>query len=150
MKIRKKLKRAISKVSEILREKEIPHVEVTSSEVIKYFSGGAPSGDVTDLSDLLDNKWLLIHELLEISELKRKGFTISSDLLASKPREIYRAHVFAFEWELRLAKRAGDRKWIKRRKKLVKSWIKDEQIPEDAKKRCENILKEYKSLHTQT
>lgn len=149
MNIKKEIDSAISKVSELLREKEVPYVEVSPKEVIKYFSGEAPSGDVRKLSDLVDEKWLLIHELLELSELKRKGCTISRDLLDSKSDEVYRAHVFAFAWELRLAKRAGDNKWVERRIQLVKNWINDERIPEDVKRRCEDILKEYRSLNTE-
>jgi hypothetical protein len=47
------------------------------------------------------SEFLMIHELVEISELKKMGRTISKPVIVNSPKiTIYRAHYTAMETEL--------------------------------------------------
>ncbi len=45
--------------------------EIYTQELIDYFEGEAPSGDTITLDNVLQSKWLLIHEIIELNELKK-------------------------------------------------------------------------------
>ena len=68
-----KIQLLIDKIELQLKQFRIPHVKVSVEDLLEYFSYDAPTGDTTTLKDVLENKWLLLHELIEISELKKKN-----------------------------------------------------------------------------
>ena len=71
--------------------------KITAEELIAYFDGPAPSGDTTTLNDILNNRWLLTHEIIELSELKNMGFNISIKFLHSQTLEVDLAHIIAID-----------------------------------------------------
>lgn len=127
----------------LLLEYGYPIEEIYAQELIDYFEGEAPSGDTTTLDDILQSKWLLIHEIIELNELKKMGFKISADLLFSESAKVYQAHLTATEWELTLAFEAKDFSWIATRLIHIKSWLEDSSISKENDNRCKAMLAKY-------
>ena len=111
--------------------------------MVNYFKDPAPSGDLTDISDILHNKWLLIHELIELSELKGMNLKISAELLRTHPTEVDYAHITATEYELKFAKKGNENIWINSRLKDIISWGEDELMPDDLRSRCHKMVEKY-------
>ena len=133
----------INEIEKILQTIVVDYQQISADELINYFDGPAPSGDDTTISDILESRWLLIHELIELSELKKMNLRISSQLLRTHPNEVDFAHITATEYELKFAKEANDLNWIHSRINDVNSWIEDEEMPQELKSRCEKLIKEF-------
>ncbi|MCE7737581.1 MAG: hypothetical protein GPJ54_22010 [Candidatus Heimdallarchaeota archaeon] len=133
----------INRVEKILCGKVDAYQNVAVEELISYFDGPAPSGDTTTLSDILENQWLFIHELIELSELKKMNLPISHRLFKTHPNEVDVAHITATEYELKFAAEGNDYNWISLRMKDVNSWLEDETMPLNLKIRCEKLIEDY-------
>lgn len=133
----------IVSMSEYLRKHKYPIVKIKAEELIAYFEGDAPSGDTTTLEQVLQSKWLLVHELVEISELKKQGYTIIFDLLVSKPTVVFQAHLIATDWEFQLARKEADNEWIKKRLNDVKNWSEDPNLKSSSSSKCRELLQKY-------
>ena len=119
-------------------------VTVEPVDLIRYFDGEAPSGDITTLDDVLESDWLLIHELVELSELKKAGLEISIDLLTSNVTEVEHAHMLATEIELEAAAQANDKEYIRKRLESVRYWLED--ILPELRPRVIAILEKYRDI----
>lgn len=91
--------------------------------------------------------WLIVHELVEITEWKRKGGRIEGP----PPAQAFMAweeHIAATEIECRLAARAGDLDHVRSRLRDVDAWLADEitPLPATLRSRCERLLEEAKML----
>ena len=116
---------------------------ITAEELIAYFEGEAPSGDSIELEMVLQSKWLLLHELVELSELKRRGFTITAELLLSHPEDVFRCHLIATACELEIADKEGDDLWIQKRLQDVQQWLEESTLKADLKEKCLQLLQKY-------
>jgi len=116
---------------------------IIAKELAAYFEGEAPSGDSITLEMVLQSKWLLLHELVELSELKKQGFTITAELLFSHPEEVFRAHLIATAWELKIADKEGDDLWIQKRLQDVQHWLEESTLKQDLKEKCQQLLQKY-------
>jgi hypothetical protein len=115
--------------------------KVSAQDLIDYMSTETFTGDATTLNDILRNEYLLIHELVEINEWKRRGMKIYKRLLIDAPRTlVYTIHYTALEKELEYALQKGDRKWVEMR---VKNSLEDPYIPEELKPYAKNILERF-------
>jgi hypothetical protein len=115
--------------------------KVSAQELIDYMFTETFTGDTTTLDDILGNEYLLIHELVEISEWKRRGMKIYKGLIIDAPRTlVYTIHYTALEKELEYALQKGDRKWVEMR---VKNSLEDPYIPEELKPYAKNILERF-------
>lgn len=137
----------ITNIEKLIEKYHIPYQSIRAEELLSYLSEPAPSGDKTTLEDILNSKWLLLHELIELSEIKRRGFVISPSLLYEENIMINKAHQTAFEWEMKVAFQEGDYQWVKWRILFVDSWIKhDEGLTEDEIDKYKNLKKHYEIL----
>ncbi|MBK5112136.1 MAG: hypothetical protein KGD59_04485 [Candidatus Heimdallarchaeota archaeon] len=137
------IQKKIDTISDYLREHNYSIVEIQAKELISYFDGEAPSGDTITLEQVLQSKWLLVHEVVEICELKKLGYSISFDLLVSKPIEVFQAHLTATKWELQLAKKEGADEWIRKRLNNVRSWLEDPNLLPTFTSKCHELLQKY-------
>ena len=117
--------------------------DVSPEELVEYFSGDTPTGDKTTLRMVLDNPWILLHELVEIQTLKKMGLKITRHLLWDNQQEVYEAHLIAFEIELAVANKHGDNQWIERRIQLIPSWIEDSSMPPEMRLKYQALLRKY-------
>ncbi len=78
-----------------------------------------------DPSDLLDTPFLVVHEIVEIDEAKRRGLRITRDVILRNMEAINDAHLTAAEAELRIAASEGDRGHVTSRLADLRSWCED-------------------------
>lgn len=140
------IQRKIDFFRTLLMENNYPIEEIYTQELVDYFEGEAPSGDTVTLDKVLLSKWLLIHEIIELNELKKMGFKISGSLLFSESEKVFHAHLTATEWELDLAFEAKDFSWIATRLIHVKSWLEDSSLSKESINRCKAMLVKYSSI----
>ncbi len=62
----------------------------------------AISGDRITLKEVLRSDFLMLHEVIEISELKKKGIPINEMTIVSRHlKTTYEAHIVAVEYEIK-------------------------------------------------
>lgn len=128
---------------EIMLKAGIEENDVFPEELIEYFSGKTPSDDMTTLEDVLSHRWLLLHELAELKNLKHKGYRISRTLVWEHYEDVLDAHIIATTLELRMALEYNDVDWVKARVRLIPSWLEDPNVSQNFRKACETLTKEY-------
>ena len=104
---------------------------ISPKEFYDYMTGETPTGDVTTLEDVLGNEFLMVHEMVEISELKNRGIPIDKQTVIRFYPEVYKAHFIAIDYELTYASNKGDYRWIKRRLTHVEEQLDDPYLPEE-------------------
>jgi hypothetical protein len=123
--------------------------DVSGREFYDYLTGEIFSDDPTTLRDVLGNEFIMIHELVEISELKKMGARINKRVIVDSPKTmIYTAHFKAMETELNYALFRGDTFWAKFRLNQYKTSVLDDDphLPEEMRPRAEEILKKFRKL----
>jgi DNA-directed RNA polymerase subunit F len=124
-------------------------MDVSPQEFFDYMTGEIFSEDPTTLRDVLGNEYIMIHELVEISELKKVGRTIDKRVIVDSPKTtIYTAHFAAIEAELSYALQEGDTYWARWRLKTHKTSVldADPNLPEEMRPRAEEIFKRFSKL----
>jgi hypothetical protein len=138
----------IKKVVEALKQFGYDNVDVSAKEFYDYMTGEIFSDDPTTIRDVLGNEYIMIHEVAEISELKKLGRKIDKHVIMDTPRSaFYTTHFNALETELRFALYKGDTYWVKFRLKLFKeSEDDDPNLPKELRPRVEEIYEKYRRL----
>jgi len=123
--------------------------DVSAQEFHDYMTGEIFSEDPTTLADVLGNEYIMVHELAEMSELKKIGRTIDKRVIVDSPKTvIYEAHFKAMELELQYAMFKKDYYWAKFRLKQHKESVleDDPNLPESLRPRGEEILHKFTDL----
>jgi hypothetical protein len=124
-------------------------VDVSAKEFYDYMTGEIFSDDPTTLQDVLNNEYIMIHELVEISELKKIGRKIDKKVIVETPKiPFYTAHFNAMETELEYALYKRDTYWAKIRLRQHKESVIDDDpnLPEELRPRAEEIYEKYRRL----
>jgi hypothetical protein len=121
---------------------------LSAQEFFDFMTGETFSGDTTTLNDVLKNEYLLIHEVVEINELKSVGRKIDKRIIVDSPKSIiYAAHFTALEKELEYALHKKDYNWVKNRIKQHKLVLEsDPHLPDEMKPKAKTILSRYEDL----
>lgn len=139
----------IDKAKEALKEFGFCPVDVSAKEFHDYMTGEIFSDDPTTLQDVLNNEYIMIHELVEISELKKIGRKIDKHVIMETPKiPFYTAHLNAMETELKYALYKRDTYWAKIRLRQHKESVVDDDpnLPEELRPRAEEIYEKYRRL----
>jgi len=135
-----------------LKEMNYDVENVSTKELYDYMTGETFSGDKTTLREVLNSEYLMIHEVAEISELKKMGRKIDKRVIVDSPKAvIYKAHFFAQELEMDYAFKKKDYTWLKLRighHKLV--LLDDPNLPENLKPRAQEIYDKFKKFENST
>jgi len=76
---------------------------VSEKELMTYLTADTPYSDLSSKVILSDDLWL-IHELIEINELKKMGIAITGkDLIIKNLEKVYEAHLKALKLEILIA-----------------------------------------------
>jgi len=145
----KEVSAKIREAKKALKQIGYEAMHVSAKEFYDYMTGEIFSENTTTLLDVLGNGFLMIHELAEISELKRMGRIIDKRAIADSPKAaIYRAHFKAMELELQYAMLKKDYFWAKIRLKQHKESVleDDPNLPESLKPLGEEIFNKFKDL----
>jgi len=117
------------------------HLEVSVQDLVDYMSTDTYTEDKVNLRDVLENEYLLIHELVEINEWKKRDFKIHRRIIVDSPRTlVYTTHYIALEKEIEYALQRGDYAWVKER---IRSQLEDPYMPEEFKPQAKPILKKF-------
>jgi len=138
----KKTKRAVEQIDYVAED-------VSAKEFYDYMTGEIFSEDTTTLQDVLGNEFLMVHELSEMSELKKMGRIIDKQVIVDSPKiVIYEAHFKAMELELEYALFKKDYFWVKFRLKQHKESVleDDPNLPESLRPRGEEIFHKFSNL----
>jgi hypothetical protein len=120
------ISKALEKAKCCLEDNGIETETVGPQDLIAFFDGEAPSGDTATLRDITEQRWLMIHEIVEISELRRRKLDISVLTLRSHPHDVSECHLIATKTEFTLARQDGDHEWLRQRVPLIRSWRNDD------------------------
>jgi hypothetical protein len=136
----------IRKAKKTLEKLDYVAEDISSRESYDYMTGEIFSEDTTTLQDVLGNEFLMVHELSEMSELKKMGRIIDKRVIVDSPKTvIYEAHFKAMELELGYALFKKDYFWIKVRLKQHKESVleDDPNLPESLRPRGEEIFHKF-------
>lgn len=141
----------LNQVIEVLNEFEYELNACTPRELYDYLNGENFRESRITFRDRLGNEYLLLHSIVEISELKDAGLEINTKTLVTAPKEIvYNAHLKAMDYELGYSLILEDFYWLKHRLAYLGRDIKtDEFMPEEVKGRAletYNSFIEYKDM----
>jgi hypothetical protein len=117
--------------------------DISPDEFHDYMTGETPTGDIITLVDVLANPYLMIHEVVEVSELKKMHISIMKDTVMNFHPKVYEAHFTATEQELDCALNREDYAWIKARVSLAESWLEDDLLPKRLKPICRALMKKF-------
>lgn len=145
----KEISAKIRKAKKSLKKLDYVAKNISIREFYDYMTGEIFSEDATTLKDVLGNEFLMIHELSEMSELKKMGRTIDKRVIVdSSKTEIYKAHFKAMELELEYALFKKDYFWVKFRLKQHKESVleNDPNLPESLRPKGEEIFRKFSNL----
>lgn len=130
----------LEEASKKLKERGYTSCHISPREFFDYMTGETPTGDIITILDVLNNEYLMIHEVVEINELKERGVPIDKrTVLMIHPD--YESHYTATEYELDYALDKGDFDWLRIRINHAKSWLEDPDMPQHLIPRCKAIIK---------
>ena len=109
-------------------------------EFYNYLTGETPTGDTTTILDVLDSEYLMVHEAVEISELKKMGIPVNDKTTMSAFPKVLEAHCTATEIELDYARLRKNKKWLKERLETAKVWLDDDALPPHLAQRITEIM----------
>jgi len=89
--------------------------------------------------EILGNRLIVVHEVVEIAELKRMGLEITRDVIVRNLERVYEAHLKAAEIEMAIAESMGNYMHIRDRLKAVQDWIEDPLVPPGLRGRYEEL-----------
>ncbi|MFP3951189.1 MAG: hypothetical protein ACLFVP_03485 [Candidatus Bathyarchaeia archaeon] len=130
------IERKIKTAERMLDSYNYDYEHIEPEEFYEYMTGPTPSGDKTKIIDILSSRYLRIHELIEMSELKKRGIEMKRDTVVSYYELVYEVHMTAFDWELKIAEEEGEDQGVSSRIRLVESWLKDENMPPHLEEIC--------------
>ena len=139
----------IRRVKESLRSINYVVSDVSAKELVDYMCGETFSGDKTTLDDVLGNEYLLVHEVVEIDELKKMGRRIDRHVIVDSPKIIiYSAHLTALEVELSYALYKKDLDWIRMRlEQFRESVLEDDPfLPRELRPRAIRLFRKFCSI----
>ncbi len=129
--------------SELLQEAGVREGDVLPEELIEYFAGETPTGDVITLEEVLGNRWLFLHEIVELKHMKLKDIRITRNVLWERYEDVLEAHIAATAVELKMALKYNDKGWIRSRVKHIPSWLEDPEMPKKLRTACEKLIEHY-------
>jgi hypothetical protein len=130
----------IEDITEMLAPLEYEYAEFTAEEFYRFLKGDTLTPEYITLRDILGNEYLMVHKIVEASELKNRGIELNEKTTKKAPKEvIYNCHLIAIEFELDYALLLEDYYWIKHRLPTHEKVLKDSKLPQELKSRAEDV-----------
>jgi hypothetical protein len=135
----------LNQVFELLNEFEFELNTCTPQELYDYLTGENFKESKITFRDRLGNEYLLLHTIIEISELKEAGVEINKKTRTATSKEvIYGAHLKAMDYELGYSMILEDYYWLKHRMAYLARDIKtDSNFPESLKEQATEIYESF-------
>lgn len=135
----------LNQVIELLNEIEYELNTCTPRELYDYLTGENFKESKITFRDRIGNEYLLLHTIIELSELKEAGVEINAKTIKNTQKDVlYEAHLKAMEYELGYSMILEDFYWLKHRLAQLGQDIKtDEYLPESLKERALEIYDSF-------
>ena len=121
----------LRKTAEILNKLGYDYESISPKEFYDYMTGETPTGDTTTLENVLNNEFLMVHEIVEISELKKMNTPINKQTVMKFYPNVYEAHFTALDYELTHALNKKEYEWVRKRLKNFASQLDDPYLPSE-------------------
>ena len=112
----------------ILRRHGYDH-DISAEDLLTYAEADTFYPSAISWDEILKDRSMVVHEIVEIAELKRMGLEITGDVIVRNLEEIYEAHLRATEVEMGIALEIGDHGHVRSRLQAVEDWIGDPLMP---------------------
>ena len=132
--------------AETLKKIGYEYRDVSAKEFYDYLTGETPTGDITTIGNVLASEYLMIHEAVETSELKKIDIPLTTRTVMEFHPEVYRVHFTATEIELDYAASKRDYDWVKARINLAPSWLEDDMMPKHLVPRCRALMAKFSHI----
>ena len=144
--IQREISQRLNETFHILHEIGYDLETCSVREFYDYMTGEIFSEDEITLKAVLENKYLMIHEVVEISELKKMGLSIDTRVIVDSRKEvIYSAHLYAMDFELCCIQSDNDHEWLKKRIDAhYRVLTSDPWLPVSLKPRAQEIWDKFK------
>jgi hypothetical protein len=135
----------LNQVYELLEEFEYKVKTCTPKELYDYINGKNFKESRITFRDRVGNEYLLLHTIIEISELKEAGIEINTNTIMETSKEtLYGAHLKATDYELGYSLILEDFYWLKHRLGFLGREIKNDKfLPESLKERTLEIYNSF-------
>jgi GNAT superfamily N-acetyltransferase len=97
-------------------------------------------------SEILRNRLMVAHEVVEIAQLKQMALRITQDVVVRNIEQVYRAHLKATQVELEIAAAMGAYDHIQDRLRVLEDWTGDPLVPMSLREDYENLPVRAKQL----
>ena len=136
----------LTQTNELLDEFEYEVIKSTPEEFYAFLSGDKISNERVTLRDIIGNEYMMVHVVVELSELKRQGLTIGEKTVSDTDKEkLYEAHLRAADYEMGYAMLIEDYYWMKHRLAYLGEMIEsDEALPESLRSVAVKIVDSFK------
>jgi len=138
-----RIRARINEISEILKENGYEPEKISEEEFYQYLTGETPYKEKYTLEDVLKDNFLMLHEVVEISELKRMGIPVNKRTVIEFHSKAYEAHLTATDVELSYAFKVKNFSWIRTRLEHLRTWEEDELLPPDLLPKVRQLLRKY-------
>ncbi len=119
--------------------------QISIDEFLTYVTAPTVTGDITTLKDIIENEFLILHELAEICIFKKMGVEINKEIFIKYPDLAYRNHLEAMRIELKYALTKNNKEWIKKRLTDLESYLNDPEMPQELRRICKALLEKYRN-----
>ncbi len=135
---REEIQAAVDKARELIMDCGV-NVDTTEKDLIQWFDTDLPFPDIS-LGEVVVNPLLVVHELIEIDEMLKMGFTLTKDVIMRNPEEVDDAHLRAAKIEMKIAHSIGATEHIRDRIKDMEKWCVDKALAESRRADYRQLL----------
>ncbi len=128
----------------LLREYGYP-CDVSVGDFVRWLHTDTPYPNPS-FDEIVSNRYYVVHELVEIGEVRRMGLRITKDVITRHMLEVDRAHERAAEAEFAVARNCGARDHLRMRLEHVRAWSKDPTLPPSRRRRYARLCKKVERL----
>lgn len=138
----------LNQTHELLEEFEYDLKKCDAEQFYAFLSGDKISNEKVTLRDIIGSEYLMVHVVVEISELLRMGLKIDGKTVSGNDAEkLYEAHLRAADYEMGYAMLIEDYYWMKHRLGFLAEMInEDKNLPETLKPVASKVYDNFKSF----
>lgn len=137
--------RAVGEATELLRRHGYDYA-ILPDDLRRYAQADTFYPSAITWEEILKDELLVVHEVVEIAEMKRMGLEITKDVIVRNVDRVCEAHLRAAEVEIELARAMGNVAHIRDRLQVFGSWIEDRLVPPELKDEYEQAYARAKRL----
>jgi len=133
---------AVGEAKQLLRDHGYD-CNTTAEDLVRWFEADTPFDEGFGLDEVLKDRLILVHELVEIENVKEKGIALTRDVIVKNLENVDDAHMIATEIELSLAASMKDVEHLRDRLENIRMWSEDDTVTPENKEK-------YRRMHSET